>query len=72
MTKEDLKPVIMGTRTGYMIRFTCPACHNENSIVYHMPKDYYKDTRDATCARCRQRSTVLTPSADYRQAGLSL
>jgi hypothetical protein len=54
-----------------MIRYTCPVCHTENAIVYNMPKDYYKDTRNGTCTRCRQRSTILTPGADYRQSGLA-
>jgi transcription elongation factor Elf1 len=62
MTKLTQKPEIMGTRTGYIIRFTCPLCAAENLIVNKTPRDHYKETRDASCSRCRKRSTVLTPN----------
>ena len=45
---------------GYVIRFTCPDCHNENSIIFNMPKSFYKDSRDGTCAKCRKHFMVLT------------
>jgi hypothetical protein len=59
--KNSVKPAVIGTRSGYVIRFTCPDCFKENSIVYNMPRDYYKDSRDGTCARCKKRYTVMTP-----------
>jgi transcription elongation factor Elf1 len=65
MKKESLKTVITGTRTGSVIRFTCHGCRAENAIICRMPKDFYRETRDATCARCKNRSTVLTPGANY-------
>ena len=61
MTKESLIPTIIGSRSGYAIRFTCPSCHNENKILYNMPKPYYKETREANCKRCRTRYTILVP-----------
>ncbi len=61
MTPHFEKPEITGTRTGYVIRFTCPLCHAENFIVNKTPKDHYKEARDASCAQCRKRSRVLTP-----------
>ncbi len=61
MMKNSVKPSVIGTRSGYVIRFTCPNCHNENSIIYNMPKSYYKDSRDGTCAKCRKHFMVLTP-----------
>jgi transcription elongation factor Elf1 len=66
MTSHFEKPEISGTRTGYVIRFTCPLCAAENCIVSKTPKDHYKETRDATCTQCRKRSRVLTPRADRR------
>lgn len=62
MTTQFKKPEIMGTRTGYVIRFTCPVCAVENIIVNKTPRDHYKETRDASCRSCRKRSTVLTPN----------
>ena len=61
MTSHSSKPEISGTRTGYVIRFTCPICAAENTIISKTPKDHYKETRDATCTKCRKRSRVLTP-----------
>lgn len=61
MTKESLIPTIIGSRSGYAIRFTCPSCQNENKILYNMPKPYYKETREANCKRCRTRYTILVP-----------
>jgi transcription elongation factor Elf1 len=59
--KNSVKPAVIGTRSGYVIRFTCPDCHKENAIICNMPKVFYKDSRDATCARCKKRYAVLTP-----------
>lgn len=61
MMKNSEKPTVIGTRSGYVIRFTCPSCSKENSIVYNMPKAFYKESRDATCGKCRKHFTVLTP-----------
>lgn len=61
MMKSSVKPVVYGTRAGYEIRFTCPNCLKENSIVFNMPKAYYKESRDATCSQCKNHYTVLTP-----------
>jgi transcription elongation factor Elf1 len=64
----------MGTRTGYVIRFTCPVCSTENAIISKSPRDHFRDTRDATCKHCRKRSTVLTrgttdtPALSYVQS----
>jgi transcription elongation factor Elf1 len=63
MTKNFLKPEVTGTRTGYVIRFTCPACSAENVIVNKTPRDHFKEARDASCTKCRKRSSVLTPYA---------
>ncbi|MGA2912514.1 MAG: hypothetical protein ABSE07_03265 [Methanoregula sp.] len=68
MTKLSLKQEVTGTRAGYVIRFTCPSCLNDNSIINKTPKDYYRETRDATCHQCKKRSTVLTPGK-YEKKG---
>ncbi|MDD1719591.1 MAG: hypothetical protein LUQ25_06000 [Methanoregulaceae archaeon] len=60
MMKSSVKPTVVGTRSGYVIRFTCPSCFKQNSIVYNMPKACYKVSRDATCAQCKKHITVLT------------
>ena len=52
---------VTGTRAGNAILFTCPACQAANSVVYEMPKDFFKETRDLNCRSCRKRFTVLTP-----------
>jgi transcription elongation factor Elf1 len=62
MKKHSVKPEIAGTRSGYVIRFTCPLCNAENSIVNKTPRDHYKMTRDAACSRCRKRIVVTTPA----------
>ncbi len=67
MTKLSKKPEIMGTRTGYVIRFTCPVCAFENLIVNKTPRDHFKETRDASCTHCRKRSTILTPNGPMRK-----
>jgi hypothetical protein len=61
MIKPTLKQTVIGTRSGYVIRFTCRECNTENSIVYNTPKEFYKESRDGRCSRCRTRYTVLTP-----------
>jgi hypothetical protein len=61
MIKGSVKPTVVGSRSGYVIRFTCPSCLFENSIAFNMPKAYYKESRDGTCAKCKKRYTVLTP-----------
>jgi hypothetical protein len=61
MTKLSLKSEAIGTRSGYVIRFKCPSCHNENSIINKTPKDYYRETRDAKCCQCKKHSNVITP-----------
>ncbi|WP_321508598.1 hypothetical protein [uncultured Methanoregula sp.] len=63
MTVQSKKPEINGTRTGYVIRFTCPSCAAENIIINRSPRDHFKERRDANCSKCRQRSTILTPYA---------
>lgn len=65
--REHLKrPEITGTRTGYVIRFTCPACTTENIIVNKTPRDHFKESRDASCRKCRTRSTILTPYMTHK------
>lgn len=66
MTTNLLKPELQGIRNGYEIRFTCPNCHTDNAIVNKSPRDHYKTSRDATCKRCKKRSTIITPGPDYR------
>lgn len=61
MIKSSVKPTVTGTRSGYVIRFTCPECFKENAIIFNMPKPYYRDSRDGTCAQCKKHYTVLTP-----------
>jgi transcription elongation factor Elf1 len=66
MTPQLKKPEIPGTRTGYVIRFTCPACAAENTIVSKTQNDHDRETRNATCTQCRVRSLVLTPRMNRR------
>ena len=66
MTTQSPRPEILGTRTGYVIRFTCPLCAVENIIVNKTPRDHYKETRDASCRSCRKRSTVMTPNGPQK------
>lgn len=54
------RPEVAGTRAGNAIRFTCPACQAANTIVYNMPKDFFKEKRDVNCTSCRKQCTVLT------------
>jgi transcription elongation factor Elf1 len=62
MNNQSIKPEIAGTRSGYVIRFSCPQCNAENSIVSKNPRDHYKASRDATCPCCRKRCVVKTPA----------
>ncbi len=57
-------PEVRGTRTGYVIRFTCPSCIAESIIVSNSPRDHFKNARDVSCRHCRTRITVLTPGRD--------
>jgi transcription elongation factor Elf1 len=66
MKKYSLKPEVLGTRTGYVIRFACPVCHTENIIITRTPKDHFKESRDSTCKQCRNRSTILTPYTNHK------
>ncbi|HOP67776.1 MAG TPA: hypothetical protein PLM96_08945 [Methanoregulaceae archaeon] len=61
MNTSSVRQTVIGTRSGYTIQFTCPNCNKENSIVFNMPKAFYKESRDGTCSHCKQRFTVLTP-----------
>jgi len=54
-------PEVRGTRTGYVIRYTCPACIIESIIVNTSPRDHFKSERTVSCRHCRARITVLTP-----------
>jgi len=64
MAKSSVRETVIGTRSGYVIRFTCPSCSKENSIVFNMPKAFYKESRDGRCSRCKKLFTVLTPGLD--------
>jgi hypothetical protein len=65
MIKNSVKPEIPGTRSGYVIRFTCPECSTENAIVNKSPRDHYKETRDAACKQCKKRSRIITPGMHH-------
>ncbi len=68
MRQNTVRPEVRGTRSGYVIRYTCPACATENIIVCKMPRDYYRETHEANCRHCRNRLTVLTPGHQNRNA----
>jgi hypothetical protein len=51
---------VTGIRSNNVILFTCPNCAKENAITYEMPKEFYKSSRDKTCARCKQPCTIVT------------
>jgi transcription elongation factor Elf1 len=66
MNKQTpLKPEIKGTKTGYVIQFTCPACAAKSVIITRTPQDHFKETHVAACKHCKVRSTVLTPSENH-------
>jgi len=62
MKKPSIKPEIAGTRSGYVIRYTCPVCNAENSIVNKTPRDHYNVSRDAACPHCKKQCAVITPA----------
>ena len=64
MTIQKPYPEIRGTRTGYVIRYTCPLCTTESIIVSKIARDHYRKARDVSCRHCRKRLTVLTPDRD--------
>ena len=66
MTRLSVKQEVLGTRAGYIIRFTCPSCHTENAIINKTPKDFYRKLRDARCHHCRKCSTVKTHGANQK------
>lgn len=61
MTLQSLHLEIKGTRTGYVIRYTCPVCATESIIVNKTPRDHFKEARVVSCKHCKSRMTVLTP-----------
>ncbi|MFA4860925.1 hypothetical protein [Methanoregula sp.] len=65
MTLQSLHPEIQGIRTGYSIRYTCPTCAKESTIVNKAPRDHFKEARVVSCKHCRTRLTVLTPGKGY-------
>jgi hypothetical protein len=58
---KPVKLTVIGQRSNNVILFTCPYCEKENSITYEMPKDFYKESRDKTCSKCRKPCTIRTP-----------
>ncbi|HUH78512.1 MAG TPA: hypothetical protein VLY83_01305 [Methanoregula sp.] len=66
MTKQSLKPVLIGSGSNNVIRFTCPDCNTQNTITCRMPKDFFRETRDASCRQCRARYTIVSPGSNYR------
>ncbi len=71
MKQNTIRQEIRGTRSGYVIRFTCPGCASENIIVCRMPRDYFRTIHDASCKNCRQRLKILTPDT-YKGANARL
>ena len=71
MTKPPVRPVIMGRGSNNVIRYTCPDCHTENAITCRMPKDFFRETRDASCRQCKTRYTVVSPGAPLRAVYVS-
>jgi len=59
--KDPVRKEIIGTRAGNAIRFTCPECRKANAITYNMPKEFFQESRSASCSSCKKRFTVLTP-----------
>jgi hypothetical protein len=64
MTAYQSHPEIRGTRTGYVIRYTCPSCATESIIVSKSPRDHFKNARVVSCKNCRKRLNVLTPGRE--------
>jgi transcription elongation factor Elf1 len=63
MMENSAKLSVIGTRSGNVIRFTCPNCFHEHLKRYSTPKDFYKDSRDVICTQCRTRFMVVTPGS---------
>ncbi|HVP95897.1 hypothetical protein [Methanoregula sp.] len=61
MAKQALKSVVVGTHSGYIIRWTCPLCYSDNVIINRTPAEFFKASRDSSCRQCRKRSTIATP-----------
>lgn len=61
MIKNDIKSTIFGMRSGNTIQYTCPNCLKENTITFNMPQAFYKESRNATCSKCRSPYIILTP-----------
>jgi transcription elongation factor Elf1 len=59
---KSSKPVIIGNGSNNVIRFTCPDCKKQNEITCRMPKDFFRETRDASCRQCKTRFTVVSGS----------
>lgn len=57
-------PEVMGTRTGYVIRYTCPECAQESIIISTSARDHFRMSRVASCRHCRTRLNILTPGKD--------
>ncbi len=64
MPAQKSYPEIKGTRAGYVIRFTCPSCAAESTIVNKMPQDHFRNARVVSCRHCGTRLNVLTPYTD--------
>ena len=60
----------MGNGSNNVIRFTCPECMTQNAITCRMPKDFFRETRDASCKQCKTRYTILSPGSNYRAVPL--
>ncbi|OPX65371.1 MULTISPECIES: hypothetical protein [unclassified Methanoregula] len=64
MIPKTRHPNVRGTRTGYVIRYTCPSCTAESVIVNKSARDHFREARAAVCRHCRTRINVLTPGKD--------
>ena len=53
MPAQKSYPEIKGTRAGYVIRFTCPSCAAESTIVNKMPQDHFRNARVVSCPALR-------------------
>jgi hypothetical protein len=70
MTQNSMKTECTGTQIGCEIRFTCPVCHADTTLIIKTPKDFYRRSRDVTCRHCKSRATVTTPGQVYKPAFL--
>ena len=64
MKTLKIYPEVRGTQAGYVIRYACPFCKAENSIINRSPRDHFKIARTVSCRNCRTRVAVLTPGRD--------